>query len=1098
MKSFYFFIFSLLVISQSFYGQSPTMNCPGDVTVNNAIGFCGETVAYTIPTCATNCGGETITQTDGSGLTSGDFFPLDTTILEYTITSAGGSSTCSFMIIVVDTENPTFSPPCPGNISVNADAGLCGSSTSYARPKGIDNCGIPQTIQTDGTGLTAGSFFPVGVTNQIWITTDTAGNTATCNFTVTVTDVELPTFSSCITPQTFNNDIGTCDAVVSFIMPVGADNCTNTTLAQIDLSGFVNGDTFPFGSTFQEFTATDDAGNPGASSCLIEIIVVDNEVPDITCAGAQSEFADVNCDAVIGDYTSTIVVSDNCDPNPIVTQLPAPGTIINAATTVTLTATDASGNFSECPFTVNITDTISPIITDPPDQNISATTPCTATLGDYTGLAIMTDNCDSNPIASQSPVSGTTITTSQVVTLTATDASGNTATSTFLVTVDDATAPAITCPSDDTVSLDGNCEYVLPDYTSSLVIVDNCDNNPTIVQAPAPGTTFSGAGSSFVSFSVTDISSNSSTCSFSLTFVDTIAPIVTCPADQTDFLDASCEFRALDYSTLVTGVDNCGGSVFFEQTPSVNTLFTGTNSPIVISYTAEDAQGNQSTCNFNVNISDTIAPILSGCAPPDTIISADANCEYIMGDFTGFITAIDNCSTVGGEAQDIAIGTTFAAGGPYPVILSITDDFNNTATCSFNITVVDNIAPEINCPINQGVAADINCEYLIPSYDTTLNITDECSSFTYSQSIASGTILSGISSTQVISIFVTDTAGNSNSCSFTITVIDTLAPTITCPGDQTLDINGLCQYTLPDFSGLVVVSDSCDATPFISQSIGVGVTMDSINAITMTVQDSSGNSATCTFNVIPNDTVAPTIVCPNNDSTCNDVITYTAPIGIDDCGSSITLQTDSTGLTSGDSFPVGTTTLEYTVTDNIGNTTTCSFDLKVFAPVVLFAGTSVLIDEGDSTVIDATLSNGGNILWTPFYNMDNDTILNPSVAPTEPLTYYTIYTTSADGCSATDSVLILVNTIDSLEINNFLSPNGDFSNDTWTVNKPSIISGCPLAIYNRWGKIVWESTSYENNFDGTNKSGEPLPEGTYFYFIKCAQQEYKGSILLMR
>ena len=78
-----------------------------------------------------------------------------------------------------------------------------------------------------------------------------------------------------------------------------------------------------------------------------------------------------------------------------------------------------------------------------------------------------------------------------------------------------------------------------------------------------------------------------------------------------------------------------------------------------------------------------------------------------MGDFTGFITAIDNCSTVGGEAQDIAIGTTFAAGGPYPVILSITDDFNNTATCSFNITVVDNSAPEINCPNNSSVAADI-------------------------------------------------------------------------------------------------------------------------------------------------------------------------------------------------------------------------------------------------------------------------------------------------------------------------------------------------------------------------------------------------------
>ena len=102
------------------------------------------------------------------------------------------------------------------------------------------------------------------------------------------------------------------------------------------------------------------------------------------------------------------------------------------ATTVTLTATDASGNFSDCPFTVNITDTISPTITCPAPQNVSATGGCTAILGDYTGLAIMTDNCDSSPIASQSPVSGTTITTSQIVTLTATDASGNIATCAFL------------------------------------------------------------------------------------------------------------------------------------------------------------------------------------------------------------------------------------------------------------------------------------------------------------------------------------------------------------------------------------------------------------------------------------------------------------------------------------------------------------------------------------------------------------------------------------------------------------------------------------------------------------------------------------------
>lgn len=1095
MKSLYFFIFTLLIINQSTYGQAPTMTCPGDETVNNAIGVCGQNVAFITPVCATNCGGAIISQTDLTGLTSGDNFPLDTTILEYTITGAGGSTTCSFLIIVVDAEDPTFSPACPGNLTLNSDVSLCGTSISYARPKGIDNCGVPQTLQTDGTGLSAGSFFPVGVTDQIWVTTDTAGNMASCSFTITVMDIESPTFTSCTTPQTFNNDNGSCDAIVSYLMPAGEDNCANTVITQIDGTGFVNGDTFPLGSTLQDFTVTDDAGNIG--SCLIEIIVVDHEAPAVSCAGAQSEFADGNCEVVLSDYTSNLVVTDNCDPNPTITQLPIPGTLINIATTVILTATDANGNFSDCPITVSLVDTISPTISCPSDQNVSATSGCTATLGNYAGFAIMTDNCDPSPVATQNPIVGTSITTTQIVTLTATDANGNTATCSFLVTVDDAIAPTITCPTDETIFVDENCLYVLPDFTASLIILDNCDSSPSILQSPSPGAAVSGGAPLFVSFNVTDLSGNSSVCSVLLNFIDTIAPLVTCPGDQTDFIDANCEFRTLDYSSMVTATDNCGGAIAFAQSPSASTIFNGTNSPVVITCTAQDALGNISTCNFNVNISDTIAPVVVECAP-DTIISADANCEYLMGDFTGFITATDNCTGISGETQDITIGNSFAAGGPYPVLLSVTDDFNNTTTCSFNITVVDNTAPVLNCPSNPAVAADINCDYLIPSYDTILNITDECSSFTYSQSIASGSILSGISSTQAISILVSDLSGNSSSCTFTITVIDTLAPTISCPVDQTLDITPFCQYTLPDFSGLVIANDFCDATPTLFQSPGIGVIMDSINAITMTVQDASGNIASCTFNVIPNDTIAPTIVCPENDSTCNDIMTFTAPIGADDCGISITTQTDITGYTSGDSFPIGTTTIEYTVTDLVGNTMSCTFNLKVFEPVVLFAGTSTSIEEGDSTVIDATVSNGGNILWTPDYNMDNDTILNPTVAPTEPLNYYTVYTTSTDGCSATDSVLILVNTIDVLEINNFLSPNGDFSNDTWTVNKASLISGCPLAIYNRWGKIVWESTSYQNNFDGNNKSGNPLPEGTYFYLIKCAQEEYKGSILLMR
>ena len=124
-------------------------------------------------------------------------------------------------------------------------------------------------------------------------------------------------------------------------------------------------------------------------------------------------------------------------------------------------------------------------------------------------------------------------------------------------------------------------------------------------------------------------------------------------------------------------------------------------------------------------------------------------------------------------------------------------------------------------------------------------------------------------------------------------------------------------------------------------------------------------------------------------------------------------------------------------------------------------------------------------------------ISNPTVSPNF-TSVYTVEAISPDGCYDVDSVLILVNPIKELIINNFVSPNNDNKNDTWNLNKPSIISGCWVKIYNRWETLVWETNDYTNNWDGTNQNGEPLPEGTYFYIISCSDEEYKGTILLMR
>ena len=42
-----------------------------------------------------------------------------------------------------------------------------------------------------------------------------------------------------------------------------------------------------------------------------------------------------------------------------------------------------------------------------------------------------------------------------------------------------------------------------------------------------------------------------------------------------------------------------------------------------------------------------------------------------------------------------------------------------------------------------------------------------------------------------------------------------------------------------------------------------------------------------------------------------------------------------------------------------------------------------------------------------------------------------------------------------------------------------------FVIFNRWGQVVFMATDYQNDWDGIDLSGAPLPSGAYFYVFKC-------------
>lgn len=99
--------------------------------------------------------------------------------------------------------------------------------------------------------------------------------------------------------------------------------------------------------------------------------------------------------------------------------------------------------------------------------------------------------------------------------------------------------------------------------------------------------------------------------------------------------------------------------------------------------------------------------------------------------------------------------------------------------------------------------------------------------------------------------------------------------------------------------------------------------------------------------------------------------------------------------------------------------------------------------------------------------------------------------TSTDECGvpASDTVTIWVQC--PIVPPNVFTPNGDGENEFFIVDKLDGYTNSKLTIFNRWGKVVYMSEDYLNDWDGTHfKSGNNLAEGVYFYIVEPNSTKY--------
>ncbi|MCB9235628.1 MAG: HYR domain-containing protein [Bacteroidia bacterium] len=891
--------------------------CPGNKTAFNGVGQCSAIVSWNPPTASDNCPGVVMVSSHNPGTS----FNVGQTTVTYVATdSAGHTDTCQFVVTVLDTASPQIT--CPANISVSNTVGQCAATVSYTTPVGTDNCAGATTVQS--AGQPSGSSFAVGTTTNTFVVTDASGNVDSCSFTVTVNDTEVPQVT-CPADITVSNDSNQCSAVVSYTAPVGTDNCAGDTTTQS--AGLGSGATFPVGVTTETYVVTDASGN--VDSCSFTITVNDTEVPQIACPADVTVNNDsAQCSAVVS-YT-TPVGTDNC-AGASTTQSAGLGSgsaFPVGMTTETYVVTDASGNSDSCSFTITVNDTEAPQITCPADVTVSNDAGmCSATVN-YT-TPVGTDNCagasttQSAGLGSGASFALGTTTESYLVT----DASGNVDSCSFTITVEDTEAPQITCPADLTVSNDsGMCDAVVT-YTAP-VGTDNCPGATTIQTAGlGSGATFA-VGSTVETYQVTDAAGNLDSCSFTITVQDNEAPSIVCPADTVIPADSG-QCSAMFTYTSPVGMDNCPNDSTFQSAG----LGSGATFPVGMTtetYVVIDQQGTSDSCSFTVTVLDIEAPVVT--CPADTMVNNDAgNCSAVFSYTTPVGT--DNCAGASTtQTAGLASGATFPLGATTNTFV-VTDGSGNMDSCSFTVTVMDAEAPQITCPANLTVNTDPGQCSAVVNYTAPVG-TDNCPGASTTLSSGQGTGGTFALGVNTETYVVTDGAGNTDSCSFTITVEDHQNPTIVCPANFSVNNdNGFCgavvTYTTP------VGTDNCamDTTVLLSGGGSGSFFSVGVNGITWQATDAAGNTASCSFNITVVDAQAPAITCPSNITVSNDagqcsaVVSYTAPVGTDNCPGTSTALT--AGLGSGSAFPLGVNTETYTATDGAGNQTSCSFTITV-------------------------------------------------------------------------------------------------------------------------------------------------------------------------
>ena len=183
--------------------------------------------------------------------------------------------------------------------------------------------------------------------------------------------------------------------------------------------------------------------------------------------------------------------------------------------------------------------------------------------------------------------------------------------------------------------------------------------------------------------------------------------------------------------------------------------------------------------------------------------------------------------------------------------------------------------------------------------------------------------------------------------------------------------------------------------------------------------------------------------------------------------------------------------------------------ITVQSEVPAFAGNDTIAVTGNSLPHQLQASGGGpggsyTWNWTPLtgVSISDRNIANPTVLLQNSQYVFDVKVTDFAGCIGYDTVKITVFDGPAYYLPNAFSPNGDGRNDIFRPYPVGISSTAYFRIFNRYGKLIFETSQSMAGWDGTFM-GKAQPTGAYVWAIKGKDRngrlvETKGTVVLIR